>query len=443
MVQPILYSLFREGRVQQLLELVKELHPADLVDSLHEFSLEEQERFFLLIPHEQSAIIMQEMEVPEAAAVLERLPVGTAAEILKEMYSDEAVDILAELPKERAAKLLTLMKEAGEELKELMAYEEDTSGGLMATEFVAIPENLTVGGTLAYLRKVAPSAENAYYIYVVTRDKKLVGVISLRELVVAPLETRVGQIMHRKVVKVPEDLDQEEVARLFEKYSLLVLPVVDKEDRLIGVITVDDVIAIAKEEATEDIHKTGSVTPLRTSYKSAGVLTLYTKRVGWLLALVFINLISSGIIAVFEETLNAAMILAFFIPLLIDTGGNTGSQAATLVVRALVTEDIKPGKWFKTFCKELLVGTLLGLTLGTAGWLLGVFRGGALIGVIIGLTMLAIVIIANLVGVVLPFILTKLRLDPAVASSPLITTIMDALGLLTYFTIAQIFLSLF
>src|SRR5690606_35086368 len=236
---------------------------------------------------------------PEAAAVLERLPVGTAAEILKEMYSDEAVDILAELPKERAAKLLTLMKEAGEELKELMAYEEDTSGGLMATEFVAIPENLTVGGTLAYLRKEVPSAENAYYIYVVTRDKKLVGVISLRELVVAPLEARVGQILHRKVVKVLEDLDQEEAARLFERYSLLVWPVVDKEDGLVGVITVDDVIAIAKEEATEDIHKTGSVTPLRTSYKSAGVLTLYTKRVGWLLALVFINLISSGIIAVF------------------------------------------------------------------------------------------------------------------------------------------------
>ncbi len=247
MVQPAVWSLFREGRIQQLLELVKELHPADLVETLHEFSQEEQEKFFLLIPHEQSAIILQEMEVPAAAAVLAKLPVATAAEILKEMYSDEAVDILAELPKEKAAKLLMLMKEAGEELKELLAYEEDTSGGLMATEFVAVPENLTVGGTLAYLRKVAPSAENAYYIYVVKRDKRLVGVISLRELVVAPLETRVRQIMHKKVVKVPEDLDQEEVVRLFEKYSLLVLPVVDKKDRLVGVITVDDVMAIAKE----------------------------------------------------------------------------------------------------------------------------------------------------------------------------------------------------
>lgn len=442
MVQPVLYSLFREGRVQQLLDLLKGLHPADLVETLHEFSPEEQERFFLLIPNEQSAIILQEMDLPEAAAVLARLPLGTAAEILKEMYSDEAVDILAELPKENAAKLLMLMKEAGEELKELLAYEEDTSGGLMATEFVAIPENMTVGGTLAYLRKVAPSAENAYYIYVVTRDKKLVGVISLRELVVTPLETRVGQIMHRKVVKVPEDLDQEEVARLFEKYGLLVLPVVDKEDRLVGIITVDDAITVAKEEATEDIHKAGSVTPLRTSYKSAGVLTLYSKRVGWLLALILVNLISSGVIAAFEETLSVALTLAFFIPLLIDTGGNTGCQSATLMVRALVTGDIKLTSWFRTFGKELLVGMLLGLTLGTAGWFLGAFRGGALIGVIIGLTMLAIVVTANLVGVILPFILTRLRLDPAVASSPLITTIMDAIGLLTYFTIARMFLAL-
>lgn len=441
MVQPILYSLFREGNIHRVLEALKQLHPADLVDTLREFSPEEQEEFFLLIPNEQSAMILQEMELSEATAVLARLPAGTAAEILKKMYSDEAVDILAELPKEKAAQLLALMKEAGQELKELLSYEEDTSGGLMATEFVAVPENLTVGGTLAYLRKVAPSAENAYYIYVVKRDKRLVGVITLRELVVAPLETRVGQIMHKNVVKVPDNLDQEEVARLFEKYGLLVLPVVDEEERLIGVITFDDVMEIAKEEATEDIHKTGSVTPLKTSYKSAGILTLYSKRVGWLLGLILVNLVSSGVIAAYEETLSTALALVFFIPLLIDTGGNTGCQSATLMVRALVTGDIKLTSWFRTFTKELLVGTLLGATLGTAGWLLGVFRGGELIGVIIGLTMLLIVIIANLVGMILPFILTKLRLDPAVASSPLITTIMDALGLVTYFTIAQIFLA--
>lgn len=441
MVQPILYSLFREGNIHRVLEALKQLHPADLVDTLREFSPEEQEEFFLLIPNEQSAMILQEMELSEATAVLARLPAGTAAEILKEMYSDEAVDILAELPKEKAAQLLALMKEAGQELKELLSYEEDTSGGLMATEFVAVPENLTVGGTLAYLRKVAPSAENAYYIYVVKRDKRLVGVITLRELVVAPLETRVGQIMHKNVVKVPENLDQEEVARLFEKYGLLVLPVVDEEERLIGVITFDDVMEIAKEEATEDIHKTGSVTPLKTSYKSAGILTLYSKRVGWLLGLILVNLVSSGVIAAYEETLSTALALVFFIPLLIGTGGNTGCQSATLMVRALVTGDIKLTSWFRTFTKELLVGMLLGATLGTAGWLLGVFRGGELIGVIIGLTMLSIVIIANLVGMILPFILTKLRLDPAVASSPLITTIMDALGLVTYFTIAQIFLA--
>src|SRR5690554_5366598 len=440
MVQPILYSLFREGEFRQLLETVKKLHPADIVDTLREFPSEEQKEFFFLLPHEQSAAILQEMELPEATAVLAQMPPGAAAEILKRMYFDEAVDILAELPKEKAAKLLTMMKDAGRELEELLLYEEDTSGGLMATEFVAVAENQTVGGTLAYLRRISPSTENAYYIYVLNRDKKLVGVVSLRELVVAPLATRVGQIMHKDVVKVPENLDQEEVARVFDKYGFLALPVVDKKGRLMGVITVDDVMEIAEEEATEDMQKTASVTPLKTSYKNTGIWTLYSKRIGWLMGLILVNLVSSGVIAAFEETLSAVITLAFFIPLLIGTGGNTGCQSATLVVRALVTGDVKLGSWLQTLSKELAVGLLLGATLGGGGWVLGLFRGGFHLGLVIGLTMLSIVLLTNLVGMTVPFILTRLRLDPAVASSPLITTIADAMGLLIYFSIAAVIL---
>ncbi len=231
-------------------------------------------------------------------------------------------------------------------------------------------------------------------------------------------------------------MDQEEVARLFDKYSFLVLPVVDEENRLIGIITVDDVLGVVEEEATEDIHKSASISPLETNYANASVLTLFSKRVFWLLSLIIVNLISTGIMAAYEDVLASVITLTFFIPLLIDTGGNTGSQSATLIIRALVTKDVELADWREVFLKELAVGVSLGLVLGIAGSCLGLFRGDLRVAIVVGLTMSAIVIVANLIGMILPFILTHLRMDPAVISAPLITSIVDAVGLLIYFSIA-------
>lgn len=443
MVQAILKSLLEGDNAQAAIQAAQNMHPADVAETLRELSLEEQEEFILLLPNKQAAQILQEMDLSEEATIIDRLEPTRAADILKLMYTDEAADVLTELEKEKAEELLALMNDLGLELKELMEYEDDTSGGLMATEYITVNEDITVGEVLAHLRKVAPSAENAYYIYVVKADQTLLGVVSLRELVIAHVGTRVGQIMRKEIIKVPEHMDQEEVARLFEKYGFLVLPVVDEEGKLLGVITVDDVLDVARKEATEDIHKAGSVSPLRDEYSNTSVWTLFVKRIGWLVGLIFVNLISSGIMAAYEETLSAAIVLAFFIPLLIDTGGNTGSQSATLVVRALVTGDIKLSHWARTLGKELGVGALLGVTLGLAGCLLGLFRGGFVIGIVVGLTMLVIVVISNIIGMLLPFALTKLNLDPAVASSPLITSISDATGLIVYFSIASWFLKLF
>jgi magnesium transporter len=244
--------------------------------------------------------------------------------------------------------------------------------------------------------------------------------------------------MYRDVISVPEDMDQEEVARLFDKYGFLVLPVVDKQAHLVGVITLDDVLDVAEEEATEDIHKTASIIPMKEAYIDASVWTLFKKRILWLLSLIMINVISSQIMASYEQVLSTALALAFFIPMLIGTGGNAGSQSAALVVRALVTGDIKLVDWRRILCKEVLVGGGLGMALGLASTLLGVWRGGPAIGLVVGFTMVAVVLLSNIIGMLLPFILTKLRLDPTVASSPLITSICDAAGLLIYFAIAAL-----
>ncbi len=436
MVQENLKGLLLREAFNESIGVAVDMHPVDVAETLKEIPVIVQVRFISILSPERAAQILQEMELEAEIDLFSHLEQEKTAEILKWMDTDEAADLLAGLPEKDSEELILLMKDDGRGIKELLKYEEDTSGGLMATEFMAIKEDQTVEEVLALLRRQAPSAETAYYIYVLRNDQTMAGVISLRELVISPLKTKIKSIMKRDVISVPEDLDQEEVAHIFEKYGFLVLPVLDVENRLVGVITVDDVLDVAEEEATEDIHKSASINPLDRGYDGAGIWTLFSKRVVWLIGLIFLNLISSGIMAAYEGVLSTAITLAFFIPLLIDTGGNTGSQSATLIIRALVTGDVKMSDWTKVLLKELAVGFCLGLTLGVAGFVLGIFRGGMDVGLVVGLTMVAIVIVSNFVGMILPFGLNLLRLDPAVASSPLITTIADAFGLVIYFTIA-------
>jgi magnesium transporter len=234
--------------------------------------------------------------------------------------------------------------------------------------------------------------------------------------------------------------DREEAVRVMHRHALSVLPAVDSAGVLLGIVTVDDVLDVAEEEITEDFHKAAAVQPLKSGYREAGVWPLYRKRIGWLVALILINMVSSTVISVYEEVLASAMVLTFFIPLLIASGGNAGSQSATLMIRALATGDVKLTQWFRVLAKELLVGLALGTTMGLAGGLLGLFQGGYQIGVVVGLAMVAVVLVANIMGVALPFLLLRLGLDPAVASSPLITSIADATGLAIYFAIAVWFL---
>ena len=437
MVQMMLEQLLLAGKISAAVKRVGEMHPADVAETLVTVPLERQVALITTLPASMSALILQEMELPAEAELLAQLQPEQAARILTRMYTDEAADVLALFPSEEVLTLMALMGEKGSVVKKLLAYESDTSGGLMATEFITIQEEQTIEEVLRFLREHTLPPESSYYLYVESKNRRLVGVVSLRALVTKPLTAKVREVMYREVISVPEDMDQEEVARLFDKYGFLVLPVVDKQGHLLGVITFDDVLDVAEEEATEDIHKAASIVPMKEAYIDASAWTLFSKRILWLLGLIVLNILSSEVMANYEEVLSTVVPLTFFIPLLIDTGGNTGSQSSALVVRALVTGDIQLADWGKVLLKELLVGLCLGIVLGLASTLLGIWRVGPVIGLVVGLTMVALVLFSNIIGMLLPFILTKLRLDPTVASSPLITTICDIFGLMIYFSIAS------
>jgi len=306
----------------------------------------------------------------------------------------------------------------------------------MTPDYLAVRPDWTVDQALEHVRRRGRESETANVVYVVDPQWRLLDDLPLRRLVMAEPDQRVSEVMDHTVVRLDAREDREEAVRKMQRYDRVALPVVDSSGVLVGIVTIDDVFDVAEEEVTEDFHRAGAMLPLRASYWETTKAVLFRARIGWLAALVLVNLVSSGVIAAYEEVLEAVVALAFFIPLIIDTGGNAGSQSATMMIRALSTGDVKPSQWLRAVRRELVIGLAIGGTLGTLGMLLGVFRGGFEVGLVVLLTMVTMLVLTNLVGVVLPFVLTRLRLDPAIASGPLITSIADAVGLFIYFSIA-------
>lgn len=318
-------------------------------------------------------------------------------------------------------------------------FKKKSAEELMMTEFLVIHEDNTILDAITYFRKFGKNKPNIYYMYVIDRGGNLTGVASVRELFTSDDHLLVRDLMMKNVTSVPADLDQEEVARLFEEKDHLSMPVTSA-GKLIGVINVDDILDVMKQEATEDFQKMATITPLDENLQTASVLTLYRKRIMWLIILVFMNIFSGAGIAFFEDTIESNIALVFFLPLLVDSGGNAGSQAATLMIRSIATGDTRLRDWFKLFTKEIFVAFLLGLTMALAVSSIGLFRGGPEIALVVSLTMVLIVMVGSLIGMSLPFIFSKFKLDPATASAPLITSICDIVGVLIYFSIATIFL---
>lgn len=423
--------------------LLSDMSVPEVADLLAGVEMPERLLVFRLLPRDLSDEVFSYLDGPDQDVILGGLTDRETRRLLASMAPDDRTELFEELPGEITQKLLNLL-DVGDlaEVRQLLGYPEESVGRLATTDYVAIRPQWTVAQALEHIRHRGRDSETIDVVYVTDRGWHLDGVCELRRLILAEPDQFVADVMEPVHARVTAFDDQEEAVREMQRHDTVALPVLDSAGVLIGIVTADDIFDVLEEEVTEDIHRTASVAPLRQSYRRLSIFDLYGKRIGWLAILLFVNLISSGIIAAYEETLSAAIALAFFIPLLIATGGNTGSQSAMMMVRALVTDDIALGQWGSTFLKELGIGLMLGGTLAAGSFFLGLFRGDFMIGVVVALSMATIVLVSNLIGMSLPFIFEKVGRDPTVASSPLITSIADAAGLLIYFFFASQLLAL-
>jgi magnesium transporter len=399
--------------------------------------VEHRVQAFRLIDSTAIADVFAYLPVEQQHRLVIELSDGELRPVLAQLSVDDRTSFFEELPEEIAQRMFNLLEPGDlKRTKDQLAFPDDSVGRLMSPNYLSAMADWTIARALEHFRTYGQDTETADMVYVIDRRGRLIDDVPLRRFIMAPPTGRVRDVMDGSFVSLRTTDDQERAVALMMDYDLVALPITDDQEHLVGIVTIDDVFDVAEEETTEDIHKASAIDPLRMSYTRASVYMLFQRRIYWLAVLVVVNLASSGVIAAYEDALAAAVTLAFFIPLLIDSGGNSGSQAATMMIRAMVTGEVEPRDWLKTLAKELGVGLLLGLALAVLASGLGFYRGGAEIGLVVGLSMIVIIIFSNLVGTILPFILNLLKFDPAAASSPLITSICDTVGLLIYFIIA-------
>jgi magnesium transporter len=416
-----------------------EIHPADLAVVLRDLPIEEQVILFRHLDREQAGGVLSEMDDESLLALVQALDQGEVSEILDRMPPDEAADVVETLPEEQAEQILERMPEAeSEEIQELLQYGESTAGGIMTPEFVAVHEDMTVEQALDHVRK-AVTKEGGFYIYVVDDHEHLVGVVPLRRLITADPATPIRVIRRPDVISVSADTDQEEVARLVTKHGLLAVPVVSRENRLIGTITVDDVIDVIHEEATEDIHRLGGVSPDETIFDPPAKVV--RRRFFWLLVNLPTAILAASVVAVFEPAIQTVAMLAVFMPIVAGMGGNAGIQTFTVIVRAIALGNLTVANTRKVLARETLIGLANGVGTGLlAGAIAYAWKGNAMLGLILGLAMITNMLVAALAGTLIPIALRLIRVDPAVASGVIVTTFTDCAGFLSFLGLATAFL---
>lgn len=435
-------ALIRTRHLRDVRRLLEQLLDPDIAELLAQLDEDTRIVAFHLVPKEHAPSVFTFLSTDQQENLIDNLRGDRLETLINEMEPDDRSLLLDELPEEFTDRLLSLINPKDRaETEQILSYPPESIARNITSAYIAVEETLTVEETLAVIRKEGADAEILNIIYVVDKSHHLVDYIFLRDILLAQPGERIASLLDQNYVSLKATEDREQAVLLMGRYDLPALPIIDDSNTLLGIVTFDDVADIAEQEATEDFHKGGGMAPLDTRYRDAGIFSLFSKRVVWLLVLVIVNLLSSGVIAAYEETLAKVVSLAFFIPLLIDSGGNTGSQSAVLLIRALATGEMRLSQWGRALTKELGVGIVLGVALGLSSALLGFYRGGVEIGIIVGTSMCCIVIISNLIGAILPFILLAVRIDPAVAGSPLITSLADSSGLLIYFSIATFVLS--
>lgn len=438
-----LRSAMQRNDQSAIYHVVSEMQPADIADFARYEPAYTVLSLLMLLPEAQRGPTFGYLETEQQRDIAEKMTDEELAKLVSSMDADERADLFHLVESGRQPAILRqLSKRERDDLRKLASYEEGTAGAVMTSEYVAVPEDIDVAEALSLLRASAPDAETIYQIYCVDVQGRLKGAVSLRQLILAAPHLPISELMVEDVVFVTAETPQEEVSRLIAHYDLLALPVINGGERLVGIVTYDDAMDVAEEEATEDMHKGVSIGKLEGSLRSASLYELYRKRVVWLVLLVFANIFSGAGIAHFEETIEAYIALVFFLPLLVDSGGNAGSQAATLMVRGMATGDVRTRDWAKMLGREVGVALGLGLTMALAVSIVGIFRAGTEIAMVVALSMVLIVMVGSLIGMLLPFILQRFNVDPATASAPLVTSIADASGVLIYFALATAILGL-
>ncbi|GGB40315.1 magnesium transporter MgtE [Lentibacillus populi] len=435
-----LTTVLENEQIDLFREEFLDMHPYDQGKFFMDQPKELRMQIYTYLSPEETAEIMENIELEDTEAFFSEMDPRFAAMVFADMATDDAVDILNELEKDKVASFLTIMdQEAAGEIKQLLHYEEKTAGSIMTTEFIALYKTQTTKEAMLDLKKEAPDAETIYYLYVVDEDKRLVGVLSLRDLIIADEDTLIGEVMSEKVVSVSVALDQEEVAQMIRDYDFLAVPVVDFQQHLLGIITVDDILDVMDEEASDDYSKLAGVSDVDRPTESA--IHSAKKRLPWLIILLFLGMLTASLIGRFEDTLSKVTILAAFIPVIAGMSGNTGTQALAVAVRGIATGEYGQSGKLKLIMREASTGLITGSCCGVVITIvIYLWKGDIFLGLLVGISILATLTVATIAGALIPMVMDRLKIDPAVASGPFITTINDLISILIYFGLATAFM---
>lgn len=438
-------ELLATRQYTSLRQKLADMNEADVAALLEQLEEDDMLKVFRILPKDLAADVFSYMEVEHQQLIITSLSERDAASIIDNLMADDATDLLEEMPANIVKKLLAnVSPEMRRDVNHLLRYPEDSAGSIMTVEYVDLKENLTVEEAIARIRKVGVDSETINICYVLDAQRKLLGTVALRYLLLSEPDEVIGDIMHENVIAIHTLMDQEEVARQFKKYDFTSMPVVDNENRLVGIITVDDIVDIMEEEATEDIEKMAAIVPSDKPYMKTGIFETFKKRIPWLLLLMVSATFTGQIIGRYEDALSACAVLTMFIPMLMDTGGNAGGQSSVSIIRGLSLGEIRYRDTPAIIWKEMRVALLCGVTLAAANFvkLMLLDRVGITVAIVVCLTLVVAVLIAKLIGCTLPILAKRLGFDPAVMASPFITTIVDALSLMIYFQFASHILQL-
>ena len=432
------FELLSKGNFKELKKLLNESNESDVAECLDELSKEDLAVVFRLLKKDEAVDIFSYMSSDTQEKLVETLSDQEVAAIVSKLYIDDAADLIDELPANLVSKVLQNARPTKRKaINEILKYPEDSAGSIMTVEYVDIKSGLTVKECFDRIRRIGLNKETVYTLYVVDADRRLIGVTTVKELLMRDYDTCINDFMEDNVITVTTNEDKEEVAKMFDKYDFLALPVVDNENRLVGIVTVDDAMDVMSEENEEDFEIMAAMTPSEDDYLKESVITQYKNRIVWLLVLMLSSIITGKIITNYEVTFSAIPLLVSFIPMLMDTGGNCGSQASTMVIRALATDEIEPKDVFKVWWKEARIGIMCGVTLGLVNGIRIFIQYHDLgIAIVIACTLCLTAVLAKSLGCFLPLLAKAIHLDPAYMASPLITTITDACSLAIYFNIA-------